>query len=45
MSIAHGVKTLGIIGAGQMGVFPSLNRFIDLPTVNPILIQDSVLPT
>jgi hypothetical protein len=45
MSIAHGVKTLGVIGAGQMGVFPSLYRFIDLPTVNPIPIQDSVLPT
>lgn len=40
--IAHGVKTLGVIGAGQMGMFAS---FALLSTYLPIPIQDSVLPT
>jgi hypothetical protein len=41
MSVAHGIKTLGVIGAGQMGTFSS---FVSLPTSLPV-IQASVLHT
>jgi hypothetical protein len=40
MSIAHGIKTLGVIGAGQMGMFSS---FAILSTSLPV-VQGSVLP-
>ena len=40
MSIAHGIKTLGVVGAGQMGRFSS---FAVLLTSLPV-VQGSVLP-
>jgi hypothetical protein len=40
MSIAHGIKTLGVIGAGQMGMFSS---FAILSTSLPV-VQGLVLP-
>lgn len=40
MSIPHGIKTLGVIGAGQMGMFSS---FAILSTSLPV-VQGSVLP-
>jgi hypothetical protein len=40
MSIAHGIKTLGVIGAGQMGTLSSFAIF----STSLLGFQASVLP-